>query len=310
MTAVLFSGAVAAIGVAVSLARVARLTPAQAMRPALPAGYSRIVSKSLGDHRHLPVPVLMIVRNVIGRPLRSILTILGVAMALPMIVLSLFWFDAVAFMIDANFDRIERGDALVTFTDAVPAATVHAISTDPGILLAEGQRIVPIRLANGHRTYRSSLVGLPNDSELKVLRDGALARIEIPAGGLMVSRFLADRLGLSVGDTVGIDILEGKRSSVVATVALNRLLRESAVINVVSLRLDPRLSDQSMSSLADTPGVATTSLKRMWIASFDEKIVSMIYGTATILIGFGVIIAAGVVYNAARTSLQERAWEL
>lgn len=327
ITAVLFSGAVAAIGVAVSLARVARLTPAQAMRPAIPAGHSRILARSLGDHRRLPVRVLMIVRNVIGRPLRSILTILGVSLALPMIVLSLFWFDAVAFMIDANFDRIERGDALVTFTDAVPAATVHAISTDPGIVLAEGQRIVPVRLANGHRTYRTSLVGLPHDSQLKVLRDGALARIEIPADGLMVSRVLADRLGLRVGDTVGIDILEGKRTSVVAPVvalsddvvglgatmdidALNRLLREPAVINVVSLRLDPTLSDQAMRSLTEAPGVATASLKRMWIASFNEKIVSMIYVTATILIGFGILIAAGVVYNAARISLQERAWEL
>jgi putative ABC transport system permease protein len=86
--------------------------------------------------------------------------------------------------------------------------------------------------------------------------------------------------------------------------ALNRLLREPAVINVVSLRLDPTLSDQAMRSLTEAPGVATTSLKRVWIASFNEKIVSMIYGTATILI------AAGVVYNAARISLQERAWEL
>jgi putative ABC transport system permease protein len=41
-----------------------------------------------------------------------------------------------------------------------------------------------------------------------------------------------------------------------------------------------------------------------------EKIAGLVFVTAGILTGFGVIIAIGVVYNSARIGLQERAWEL
>jgi putative ABC transport system permease protein len=46
------------------------------------------------------------------------------------------------------------------------------------------------------------------------------------------------------------------------------------------------------------------------IRSFFEQIGGLVLVSAAILTGFAVIIAVGVVYNSARISLQERAWEL
>jgi len=51
-------------------------------------------------------------------------------------------------------------------------------------------------------------------------------------------------------------------------------------------------------------------MKSYTLDSFIDKIAGLVYVTAGILTTFAVIIAVGVVYNSARISLQERAWEL
>jgi putative ABC transport system permease protein len=51
-------------------------------------------------------------------------------------------------------------------------------------------------------------------------------------------------------------------------------------------------------------------MKAHTLSSFMEKIAGLIFVTAGILAAFATIITVGVVYNSARISLQERAWEL
>ena len=43
--------------------------------------------------------------------------------------------------------------------------------------------------------------------------------LTVPPAGLLLGSFLADKLGVSVGDQVWVDILEGKRPSGFMTVA-------------------------------------------------------------------------------------------
>ena len=51
-------------------------------------------------------------------------------------------------------------------------------------------------------------------------------------------------------------------------------------------------------------------MKAYTLSSFLEKIAGLVFVSAGILTTFAVIITVGVVYNSARISLQERAWEL
>ena len=192
--AVLASIIVANAAAAAAVYRVARLPPAEAMRPQVPAVTALARHISVMSERGIPMTYLMALRTVAGRPIRTLLTISGIALAVPLVLFGLFWFDAIAHMVDVAFGRIERGDAFVTFSTPVPARALHELQSVPGVLLAEGQRIVPVRLVAGHRTYRTSLVGLSDKSELKVLRDAALAPIAVPPDGLMLSRALAELL--------------------------------------------------------------------------------------------------------------------
>ena len=318
--AVSFGAAVA--GVLASVRRVLRLTPAEAMRPPAPAAFSR----ALAGGRMRP-GAKMVLRGIIGRPLRSLLTIVGLAFAIPMIVLGLFWWDALDHMVAVQFDGIERGDAFVTFSDPVSSRAVREIGHIPGVLTVEGQRIVPVRLRAGHRTYRIGLTGLTEGSELRVPRDSDLTALPVPRDGVMISTGLAGRLGVGIGSDLTVEVLEGERPirqlPVVALVdemlgysaymeigSLNRFMREGDLVSHAALRVDPALATEVWRRLSEFPRIVSTSVKAVWLRVFDEKIAGMVLISAVVLTAFGLIIAVGVVYNSARIALQERAWEL
>lgn len=324
---VLAALAVSVAAAATALWRIYRETPAEAMRPRPPlvAGIVPRLGGTTG--RRIPLGAVIALRTLVGRPFRTALTILGIALSVPLVLFGMFWLDAIAYMLDAGFERIERGDAVVTFSTPVPDRALNALTSTPGVLLVEGQRAVAVRLVAGHRSYRTALTGLPAGSELKVMRDSSLAPISVPAAGLMLTRQLARRLGVEPGQTIRVEVLEGKRltetilvaklsddilglSATMELSALNRLLREGDLVNVAALKLDPSLADEVWRRIARMPKVEASSSKTLWLSLFNATIAGMIKIGAAVLAGFGLLITFGVVYNSARIALQERAWEL
>ena len=307
--------------------RIAMLAPAEAMRPETPPALHTFGwLQTIGNER-IPLQYIMAARAILGRPVRTLLTTLGIALAIPLVLFGLYWFDAIDYMIDVSFGRIERGDAFLTSTEPVSADALYELQAIPGVLKAELQRVVPIRLRVGHRTYRTSATGLNSNSELKILRDSALRPIAIPQDGIMLSRPVARQLDLDVGAEVTIEVLEGNRavrevavrrisddilgaSVTMKRAALNRLMQEGPVANFAALKIDPGQSELLWSKIKLMPKIEGSSVKALWIALFDETIGGMVLIGALILAGFGMLIAIGVVYNSARIALQERAWEL
>ncbi len=86
------SFAVALAGVLAALRRILRLPAAEGLRPPAPAAFGggrlALVSRSWAPRTKL------VLRGLLGRPLRTGLTILGLVLAVPMAVLGLFWWDA------------------------------------------------------------------------------------------------------------------------------------------------------------------------------------------------------------------------
>lgn len=317
--------AAALLGVLSALRRVLRLPAAEGMRPSVPAVPGARALAPLG-RRVGPRP-MMVLRGFLGHPLRSLLTVLGIALAVPMVVLGLFWRDALGGMVEVQFDRIERGDAVVRLTDPRPSGAVRELARLPGVLAAEGWRAVPVRLHAGHRSRLVGLTGLPRGAELRVPRDAALRAVPIPPEGVTISRRLAAKLDRGTGDLLRIEVLEGARrvfevpiagladdvvglGALMEIGALNRLLREDDVVTHVALRVDPAAAGAVWERLADMPRVASTRVKAVTVRVFDEVVSGMVLTAAGVLTGFGVIIAFAVVYNSARVALQERGRQL
>ena len=62
------------------------------------------------------------------------------------------------------------------------ARIVGDLAREPGCLSSEGERIVPVRLRAGHRSYLTSVIGLSAGSELRRPHDAALRPIDGVAG--------------------------------------------------------------------------------------------------------------------------------
>jgi putative ABC transport system permease protein len=315
------AGALGAVRKAVSLA------PAEAMRPPFPGKYRRTLMERLGLGHLLTPAMRMTIRTMERRPWRALLTTLGIAAAMAIIVSGMFWRDALDYMIGVQFEAAQRADADIVLVDALGSRAEHEVARMPGVMLAEGSRDVPVRLVAGHHFYRTAIQGLSAEGELRRLLNGALNRIPIPAEGILLTDRLADRLEVRVGDSVLVETLAGQRNKrlvpVVGTVrdliglsaymdldALNRLMGEGDMVSAVSVRLDASQSDALFQHLKTFPRVAIAASKTAMLANFRDTSARNVLFFTSILTAFAAVIAIGVVYNNARIALQERSWEL
>ena len=150
---------------------------------------------------------------------------------------------------------------------------------------------------------------------------------QVPPEGLVLSASLAQTLGVSSGNQVTIEVLEGQRQvrtlPVVAIVdellgqnaylsvhALNSLLRESGTLSGARLMIDPQFATTLYATLKRTPVVSAVVVPETLLRNFNETIARTIgFSTATIIL-FACVIAFGMVYNGARIALSERGREL
>jgi putative ABC transport system permease protein len=319
--------AAGSLGVLTALQDVVALAPAVAMRPAAPLSFGRSWIELLVPGRAVTARWMMMLRNMSGRPFRSALTVIGIAFAVPMMVLGIFWRDAIDQMVDLQFNLVERGNAAVTFPHPMDRAIIRDLARLPGVMAVEGQRIVPVRLRAGQQSYLTSVTGLSPGDELRRPHDAALRPIAASPDGITLTRRLADRLDVKPGDIIAVETMEGRRLKrdlpVSATVdesigmasymeidTLNHLTGEGAVISAASMYVEPTALPALGQSFKNLPTIESVTMKAYTLSSFLEKIAGLVFVSAGILTVFAVIITVGVVYNSARIGLQERAWEL
>jgi putative ABC transport system permease protein len=315
------AGAFAAVKAAVAL------PPAEAMRPEPPAQFRRTLVERLGLQHWVSPVGRIILRNLERRPIQSILSIVGIALAVAMLVVGRYSTDALDYLIDVQFGRIQRDDVTLIFNQPRPARTRYEVAHLPGVLYAEPFRTVPVRLRFEHRTHRIAIMGLPAHGELLHLLDNQLRDVNLPLDGVLLTRKLGELLGVTAGDRLTLEVLEGARPTRMIPVAglvdeflgvsaymeiraLNRLMQEGATISGAYLAVDEQAVDDLYTLMKRTPAIASIALRKAMLQRFQETIAAS-QGIATFIqIVFACVIAFGVVYNAARISLSERSREL
>jgi putative ABC transport system permease protein len=318
--------AAAALGAALAVRRAVRIPPAEAMRPEPPARYrASAVERLLGAR--LTHVSRMVLRNIERQPLRAGASVLGIALATAILAVGFFFIDAIDEVVSLQFERVQRQDASVVFFEPASPGAFHELRALPGVLHAEPLRSVPARVRFGHRERRLAVTGLPADATLQRVVDTSGRVVTLPEHGLVLSRTLAGVLGAGRGDTVTVEVLEGRRpvrDVVVAGLvdeymglaaymeigALRRLLREGATLSGANLQVDEAALDVLYRRLKATPRVAAVNLTRAALASFRDVMTQNTRITTVLNLVFAGIIAFGVVYNAARISLSERTREL
>jgi putative ABC transport system permease protein len=319
---------VASVGGAMgAVHRAVRLPPAEAMRPEPPAMFTRSLVERLGLAHVLGPAARMVVRNLERQPVRSATSVLGVACSAALLVLGLFFLDAITEMLRVQFDLVQRQDVTVTFVEPRGDAAVHELRRLPGVLDVEATRTVPVRLHVAQRSRQVLITGLVDTPRLQRVVDIGGRVMALPPAGLVLSRSLAEALGVEAGGAVTVEVLEGRRRTVRVPVtaivdeylglsaymrleALRTLLREGRLVSGAHLLIDAREEAALYQRLEAMPAVAGVSSTRAMVENFVRQMDE----TMGVMIGFNVlfasIIAFGVVYNAARLSLSERGRDL
>jgi putative ABC transport system permease protein len=315
------------VGALGAVRRATALPPAEAMRPEPPPAFRAGAIDRPAVRRVLSVGARMAARNLLRRPVRTALSILGVALAAAIVVLTGGLGDALDLLVSRQFSDVLRSDATVLFADPRPASAVHDLAALPGVLRVEPFRMVPAALHHGHLRRQLALTGLIPGADLRRLVDGDGAVVPIPDEGMVLSRIVAVELDVAAGDVVAVELLEGSRRTrgvrVVAVVddmvgvaatmgrdALDRLVGGPPLASGVELRLDESREAEVLTRLRGAASVASVTLRAAALQSFREQLQQNLAITQRIEVFFAVLIAFAVVYNGARTAFSERAREL
>ncbi len=314
-------------GAARAIWSVVTLPAAVAMQPPAPTRYRTFFAGGAAYLRFLSQLTVMALRHLVRWPVRTLLTTIGTAMSVALLVTALFSFDSIDFMIDTIFFQVERQDATITFGQDLSPRAMAAIERLPGVMRAEPYRSTGVILRNGHRERRLAISTVPDGADLGRILDIDLKPVEPPAVGLLVSERVAMLLALRVGDKVEVELLQ--KDHRIETVPVTAIV-QSFVGLAVTMRSDaldrllgdgPRVSGARISvdtsSLADlyravkeTPAVASIALQDASRQRFRETIEQNITIMTTVYTALAIIITFGVVYNSARIQLSERAREL
>ena len=328
LIALAVSAAAAVSGTLVSVVRAVRLPPAEGMRPEMPANYRPSAVERIGLARWLAPPSRMILRHIGRRPLKSLLTVFGIACACGLMMVGNYQKGAIDFMVDVQFHQASREDLALAFIDPTSGRALHELAALPGVEYVEGYRDVPAILRFGQYRHRAALFGIEPQGRLHRSLDRQLKPVAVPPGGVVLTDYLANNiLHVKPGDMLTVEVLEGSRpvrqvpvlgitqqylgvSAYMQKDSVNALMREGNTVTGAYLAVEPGTEAELYTKLHDRPRVLGVVANKAAIQSFYATIGEFIlfYNlVSTLLAG---AIGFGVVYNSARISLSERGREL
>ncbi len=318
----------AAAGSVSAIRRAMRLPPAVAMRPEAPPTFKSSLLERVGLKHFFSPLGRMIIRRLQGNRRATILSVLGMAMGLAVVVLGSFFEDTIDYVMEVQFERAQRQDVMLTFFEARSINALHDAEHLPGVISAEPFRVVPVRLRRGTREHRVGLMGLEAKPQLYRVLDDSENPVELPPQrGLTISKKLAEILGIRTGEKLNLEVLEGKRGKYEMTVAsvfpdytdpgaylnrhdLHRLLGEGEQVSGAFLLADPARMNDMYTSVKQTPAVAGVLDKNAAMDNFKTEIAENTYVMRLMNAVFASIIAFGVIYNCALITLAERSRDL
>lgn len=305
------------------------INPAEAMRPQPPVSGRRTPLEGwLWLWRRLNSSWKMSLRSIFRNRVRFAVTVLGVMVSVILLVFSCFSNDAIDFLINQNFQQVNRYDYQVRFTEPISCAEISDWARWDEVQRMEPVLELPVRFHGRGQTEDEMLVGMDPSGRLKRVYDKFGRRRHIPDEGILISNQVADKLGLEVGDTVAVETtleqgfsrtsrltvtgiyypMTGSGSFVSLTTA-NRLLGEQNVATSVLLKLDAVEMKSVENRLRQMSRVTSVTSPAQERETFEQLL-----GTARAAIAFMMLFAGllglAIVYNTSVMAFNERQREL
>lgn len=303
--------------------RAAGLAPATAMRPFMSGGNVGL-SQPGAVARRLPFWLRVPMRNIRRHPWRSAATAFGVGAAILLIVTTGGMLDSTQRGIDLTFNQSQRFDLRVDVFQLESAdqlrqraGALNGVSTVETLISLP----VQVRVPGGAQSYTTDLQGLPNPSPLLSPLDSSGNPLLPSAGRAVLSRSIASKLNVSVGDRLEVSLLPAGPTQTVTIGALSDdLLGNSVTLTsadaetlfglkgkatTMLLRVAPDQRQQVKLALENSSNIAQVTD----LPTLRAQLVTLM-GLANLFLGvmllFGVALAAAILFNTAILSIAER----
>jgi putative ABC transport system permease protein len=320
----------ATLGALVAARQAARLQPAEAMRPAAPIYGTRTLFERIGPlWRMLSFTGKIICRNVARNPLRSSFNVVGIAVSTGLLFIGFFSLDAMMFIFDEHFSKVQREDMTVNFVTELGKDAHYEFTRIPHVRRAEPMLQYPFTLRSAWREKDLVVIGLPKNARLQRLVDGESRPVDVGEEGLVLSQRIADELRVDVGSVVELEPLMGRitktkearvsqvvqqylgASAYMNIAALSRVLDEPYAMNAVLVQVEEPGTEQALNAmLKDVASVAAVSIKAELHRSLMDTLAMSMRISNGFIIFFAGVIAFAIIYNLTMVSLAEREREL
>lgn len=303
--------------------------PAEAMRtPPPPSGRRTPLEGWPWLWERLNSSWRMSLRSIFRNRVRFAVTVLAVMCAVVLLVFAMFSSDATDFLINKNYNRINRYDYQVRFTEPVKYTQVLEWTRWDEVQRLESLLEVPAKVQFQERSEDDLLVGMDPSSRLKQVYDKYGRPHQIPAQGLLLSSRIADKLGVQAGDMVTIQTTLGLgpsrtshlkvvgindpmtgSGSYISLVTANQLLGEQEVASAVLLKLDrPRMEsvEERWQEMNRVSAVISSAQEKETFA----KLMGSARASIGIMILFAVLLGLAIIYNTSIMTFNERQREL
>lgn len=323
------AGAAALLGALMAARRAVRIAPAESMRPETPRYAHRIwLEQFTVLWRNLTFTWKMIARNISRNKFRAGLNVFGVAVSMGLLIMGFFSTDALNFMLRFQFREAQREDVKVSFPIERGKDAYYEVRRFDHVRRAEPVLQYPFEIRSGWRKKDTVVIGLPQGAQLQKLLDDKHREVDIGEKGLVLSRRLAQNLGVGPGGYVTLKPLMGRikkekrvrvskivrqylgSSAYMNVDALSRVLDESFAMNAALLRVEPGKEHDLNVSLKDVPGISAVEIKKDSYRALMDTLARNMKVMNTTLILFAGVIACAVIYNLTTVALAERQREL
>jgi putative ABC transport system permease protein len=310
--------------------RAARIDPAEAMIGDVPIGRGHLswVEHVVPPLRWLPVRWRAALRGLGRNPRRSVSTIVGVALAATLVLVSWGMIDTVQILLDRQFVTVQHQDATVQLTQPLPASELDRLKV-PGVAAVEPQADVPVTFVHGTHRYATTLTGLRPDTSMHTFLGPDGARLTLPAsGGVLLATPLRTTLDVAVGDTVQADAGDGHTASLrvagfadeplgafgyasLSTVAgLSGQTGSQPAVDIALVRFAPGADRAAViDRLTAVDGVAVALDSREFYL-LAQNFMGLFYAFIGVMLALGAALAFALIFVTMTTNVAERSVEL
>ncbi len=303
-----------------------RLKPAEAMRPEPPRRGGAILFERLPFvWNRLSSGWRMTLRGIMRNRFRTAMGLFSAAMGASLLTNGFMLVEGTTFLIDFQFFKVQRSDVDLSFEDERGIEAIEEVRRLPGVDHVEPVLNVPCTFSHGRYSRKGAVTGLPRDAYLTTPRFADGTPVTVAESGIVVTRRLAQRLDLGVGDRVTITPIKGNRRAIdfevtaigdsyMGTAAyvdwqvLCRSVDEEQVVSGAQLLLDgdERNRRDFYRELKQMPGIQAVQSRQDMIKNLVETLLTNQRIMISIIVTFSGIVFFGSIVNASLISLAEQ----